>query len=645
MTADPANASEQRLRAAIDSAPSGLLMIDAEGRIVLVNREVERLFGYPREELLGRPVELIVPERFRDKHPSFRTGFIEHPAVRQMGSGRELFGRRKDGSEVPIEIGLTPFVTDEGMFVLSSIVDITARRRAEARFRAAVESSPSGMVMVDGDGKIVLVNREVERLFGYTRDELLSASVETLVPARFRADHPEYRAGFYSSPDARAMGAGRELFGLKKDGTEVPIEIGLNPIETDEGLFVLSSIVDISTRVRAEQERYRLEEQLRQSQKMEAVGTLAGGIAHDFNNILGGILGYAELAITAAHDPGQQADLDEIVRAASRGRELISAILRFSRRQELVRRPIDLAQIVSESLRLLRPTIPTTIELEPKFSISPARALADACAVQQVVMNLATNAAHAMKQGGRMEIAIEEFYAKDTWVRSRPGVREGPYIVLRIQDSGQGMSAEVCSRALEPFFTTKETGGGSGLGLAMVHGIMREHAGMVEIESEPGVGTTVRCLFPAIADAPIMRMANRDQDAPPRGHGEKILFIDDEPALSRLGQRRLGALGYVVTALTEPAKALEAMATESFDLLITDFTMPRMTGLELAQRLRAAGHHIPVILLSGVATELPEEEVDTLANRVLTKPVGIYELGVAVRDTLDVWAASFPHHA
>jgi PAS domain S-box-containing protein len=643
MTADPANASEQRLRAAIDSAPSGLLMIDAEGRIVLVNREVERLFGYPREELLGRPVELIVPDRFRDKHPSYRAGFMEHPAVRQMGSGRELFGRRKNGSEVPIEIGLTPFVTDEGMFVLSSIVDITARRKAEARFRAAVESSPSGMVMVDGDGKIILVNREVERLFGYSRDELLGATVETLVPARFRANHPEYRASFYSSPDARAMGAGRELFGLKKDGSEVPIEIGLNPIETDEGLFVLSSIVDISTRVRAEQERYRLEEQLRQSQKMEAVGTLAGGIAHDFNNILGGILGYAELALTAAHDSNQRADLDEIVRAASRGRELISAILRFSRRQELVRRPIDLAQIVSESLRLLRPTIPSTIELEHKFSISPARALADACAVQQVVMNLATNAAHAMKQGGRMEIAIEEFYAKDTWVRSRPGVREGPYIVLRIQDSGQGMSAEVCSRALEPFFTTKETGGGSGLGLAMVHGIMREHDGMVELESEPGVGTTVRCLFPAIADAPIMRVAN--QDAPPRGHGEKILFLDDEPALSRLGQRRLGALGYVVTALTEPAKAIELMATESFDLLITDFTMPRMTGLELAQRLRAAGHHIPVILLSGVATELPEEEVDTLANRVLTKPVGIYELAVAVRDTLDVWAASFPHHA
>jgi signal transduction histidine kinase/ActR/RegA family two-component response regulator len=453
------------------------------------------------------------------------------------------------------------------------------------------------------------------------------------VPVRFRARHPDYRADFYRSPNARAMGGGRELFGLKKDGSEVPIEIGLNPIETDEGLFVLSSIVDISTRVTAEQERARLEEQLRQSQKMEAVGTLAGGIAHDFNNILGGILGYAELALASAQDPGQRADLDEIVRAASRGRDLVSAILRFSRRQESVRRPIDLAQVVGESLRLLRPTLPSTIELEPKLTLSTPRVLADATAVQQVVMNLATNAAHAMKRGGRMEIAIESFYAKDTWARSRPGVHEGQYIVLRVQDTGQGMSSEVRSRALEPFFTTKETGGGSGLGLAMVHGIMREHDGIVELESEPGVGTTVRCMFPAIADVSFVGATHEDQV--PRGRGERILFLDDEPALSRLGERRLAALGYVVTAMTEPTQALEAMAVETFDLLITDFTMPRMTGLELVQNLREAGYGLPVILLSGVATELPIEELDPHTSRVLTKPVGIHELAVAVRESLD----------
>ena len=200
MTQPNDRAVELRLRAAIDSAPSGLLMIDATGRIVLVNREVERLFGYAREELLGQSVELVVPEASRHRHEADRAAFMAQPSVRAMGVGRDLFGRRKDGTEVPIEVGLTPLVTDEGLFVLSSIVDLTARRRAEERFRAAVESAPSGRVMVDGAGRIVLVNREVERLFGWTREELLGRPVEDLVPERSRRAHPGFRRGFHDAP-------------------------------------------------------------------------------------------------------------------------------------------------------------------------------------------------------------------------------------------------------------------------------------------------------------------------------------------------------------------------------------------------------------------------------------------------------------
>ncbi|HTK57074.1 MAG TPA: PAS domain S-box protein [Gemmatimonadales bacterium] len=631
---EPGKASEQRLRAAIDSAPSGLLMIDAEGRIVLVNREVERLFGYPREELLGRPVELIVPERFHGAHPEYRGKFTERPSVRQMGVGRELFGRRKDGTEVPVEIGLTPLVTDEGLFVLSSIVDITARRKAEARFRAAVESSPSGMVMVDSSGKIILVNREVERLFGYSREELLGRSVDTLVPERFRRSHPGNRAGFYHSPDARAMGAGRELFGLRKDGTEVPVEIGLNPIETEEGLFVLSSIVDISSRVIARQERAKLEEQLRQSQKMEAVGTLAGGVAHDFNNILGGILGYAELALAGTDDPAVRNDLGEVIGAAVRGRELVSAILRFSRRQETVRKPVDLAQVVAESLRLLRPTLPSTIAVEQSLGEAPLRVLADATAVQQVVMNLATNAAHAMPSTGRLEISLEPFYARDSFVRAHPEMREGQYVMLRVRDTGSGMTPEVRVRAMEPFFTTKPPGSGSGLGLAMVHGIMREHEGLVELDSIVGEGTTVRCLFPAIEAAP--QAVAEEEDDLPRGHGERVLFLDDEPSLSRLGARRLEALGYEVTALTSPEQALQRLADQEFDLVVTDYTMPKVTGLDLAKRLRGDGRKLPIILLSGVASGLdPDTIAEAGVSLLIAKPVGIAELATAIRQLLD----------
>src|SRR5690348_12887119 len=207
------------------------------------------------------------------------------------------------------------------MFVLSTIVDITARQRAEARFRVAVDSSPNGMVMVDGQGRIVLVNREVERLFGYSREELLGQSIDFLVPHRFRGNHPVFRDAFYRDPRVRSMGAGRELFGLRQDGTEVPVEIGLHPIETEEGTFVLSSIVDISARKQADGERRALEEQLRQAQKLEAVGTLAGGVAHDFNNILGAIIGYAELAREALAEPEQASkDMDELLKRSEERR-------------------------------------------------------------------------------------------------------------------------------------------------------------------------------------------------------------------------------------------------------------------------------------------------------------------------------------
>src|SRR5918996_4081806 len=204
MTLDSRRAVEMRLRAAVESSPSGLLMVDGAGRIVLVNREIERLFGYSREELLGRPVDMLVPGRFRSNHPDYRSGFFAQPSVRAMGAGRDLYGLHKDGTEVPVEIGLTPVATEEGLFVLSSIVDISARKRAEMRLRAAVESSPNGMVMVDKSGMIVLVNREVERMFGYSRDELLGKSIEMLVPERFRGNHPVFRGGFFRHPKTRS---------------------------------------------------------------------------------------------------------------------------------------------------------------------------------------------------------------------------------------------------------------------------------------------------------------------------------------------------------------------------------------------------------------------------------------------------------
>jgi PAS domain S-box-containing protein len=632
MTTD---ASRDRLRAAVESSPSGLLMIDGDGRIVLVNREIERLFGYSREELLGKSVDMLVPERFRSPHPGHRQSFLARPRVRAMGAGRDLFGLRKDGSEVPVEIGLTPVVTEEGLFVLSSIVDIGARKRAEERFRAAVESSPNGMVMVDGEGRVVLVNREIERMFGYGREELLGQRIEMLVPERFRGQHPTDRVHFFAAPSSRAMGIGRDLFGLRKDGTEIPVEIGLNPIQTDEGLFVLSSIVDIGARKAAEQGRRELEEQLRQAQKMEAVGTLAGGIAHDFNNILGAIMGYGELLSRQVTDPQAGADVRGILDAAERGRQLVQHILAFSRRQELTRTPLAVGPTMAQALKLLRPTLPAPVELRLTVHPDAPRILADATAIHQVLMNLATNAAYAMPGGGAIDVMVEPFYVRDSVARARPDLREGTYTVVSVRDTGPGMDRAVRERAFEPFFTTKPAGQGTGLGLAVVHGIMKEHGGTVEIDSEPGAGTTVRCLFPALAGDD--EVAAAAEQVAVQGHGERVLLVEDERALAAVGERHLTALGYKAVVETDSLRALERFRADphGFDLLITDYSMPRLMGIAMVQAVLEIRRDIPILMITGfIEDELAEHAAAIGVHRLLRKPVPVLELAEAIRTAL-----------
>ena len=244
--------SEERFRRVVESAPNAMVLINHLGQIDMVNAQAERLFGYQRAEMLGQPVELLVPKRLRTAHPELRQSFFNDPKSRPMGAGRDLFGVRKDGSEFPVEIGLNPIETDEGTLVLSSVVDLSARKRMEERFRRVVEFAPNAMVMISASGRIEMVNAQAELLFGYERSELLGQPIETLVPKRFRGHHPGLRTTFMNDPKSRPMGAGRDLFGLRKDGTEFPVEIGLNPIETDEGPMVLSAIVDISDRKQKE---------------------------------------------------------------------------------------------------------------------------------------------------------------------------------------------------------------------------------------------------------------------------------------------------------------------------------------------------------------------------------------------------------
>jgi PAS domain S-box-containing protein len=510
------------------------------------------------------------------------------------------------------------------------------RQSVELRLRAAVESSPSGLLMIDGSGAIVLVNREIERLFGYSREELLGRPVDVLVPERFRAHHPMFRADFLRDPRMRSMGAGRELYGLRKDGSEVPVEIGLTPVATDEGLFVLSAVVDISARKLAEEQRRELEVQLRHAQKMDAIGTLAGGIAHDFNNILTAILWFGEaIQPSVASDNTARGDLEEVLRAAQRGKELVDRILRFSRRQEALRVPQPLSPVVGEACRLLRATLPASIDIRLQVPPSEPNVLSDTTSVHQVVMNLGTNAAQAMPKGGVLEVGLESMYVRDRVARQRPGLREGAYVRLKVRDSGVGIDPSVRDRVFEPFFTTKELGRGTGLGLSVVHAIIRDHGGAIFLTSEVGLGTTVECFFPAIAEPEAPAIAAPDAATP--GKGERVLFVDDEPSIARFAARHMTANGYEITAETDPQRALALVRDDPtrFQLVITDHQMPHLSGLELASEIRKLSPTIPIVLLSGHVDELDSAELKRVGiASVAQKPIRPSDLVTLAADAL-----------
>ena len=385
-------------------------------------------------------------------------------------------------------------------------------------------------------------------------------------------------------------------------------------------------------------ERERLENQLRQAQKMEAIGTLAGGIAHDFNNVLTAVNGFAELTRRAlpSGDPLRE-NQESILCAASRARDLVRQILTFSRRRDPALEPSDLRKIVEEAVKLLRATLPASIRIQMKCGDSPVRVLADATQVQQVLLNLGSNAADAMRErGGRLEIAVD-IADVDAARAARVGLgAPGPFARLRVRDSGHGMDRATVRRIFDPFFTTKSIGRGTGLGLSAVHGIIAGHGGGLEVESSRGRGTRFELFFPLSDEAPSgAPAATATADA--RGV-EHVLFVDDESVLTSLGQTSLAELGYRVTAESDSRRALALLRAQPkrFDAIVTDHAMPHMTGLDLAREARRIRPDFPVVLTSGYDEPLDGESIPEEVSTFLRKPYSTEQLGTAVRRAMEL---------
>ena len=508
------------------------------------------------------------------------------------------------------------------------MAESSASEATDEFIRTAFERCPSGLIVVDRFGIVTVVNQEVENLFGYARAELLGKSVEMLVPGSFASAHAGLREEYTQHPTARRMGAGRELSARHKDGREIPVEIGLSPIATPEGIFVLGTIVDV-------RERRALEQQLRQTHKLEAIGTLASGIAHDFNNILLGISGYAELARESAKAlPSVVEDLSVVIDTAKRGRDLVNRILYFTRKSQPSRGPINLETPVHEAIQLLRATLPPNIEIRESFYRSTPEVVADGNELHQIAMNLATNAAYAMKDhGGVLEIRVGPVTVAKLFADAHEGMHAGLHVRFCVSDTGVGIAEDALARIFDPFFTTKPQGEGTGLGLSVIRSIVRSLGGAIEVTSRVGEGTRFDVYVPAAPVVSSQIAATRESDL----RLQRILLVEDEQRLANLGRRVLESAGYDVTVHTSSLQALEEFRAEPmrFDLLITDNTMPHMTGLELVEKALAFRPDTPVLMVSGIGETMAVEELKKRGvRRLLPKPYDSADLKAVVRELL-----------
>jgi PAS domain S-box-containing protein len=487
--------SETALWQIVEHSLNAIVFVNRLGNIVSVNAQTERMFGYPRSRLIGLPVETLVPERFRAEHPRNRDAFFNRPVVRPMGAGRDLFGRRSDGSEFPVEIGLSPVQTSDGPGVLASIVDITERKRGERRFRLAVESAPDAMVMINREGRIVLVNLQTEKLFGYSREELLGELVEILVPERYRDRHPAYRESFLASPSVRAMGAGRELFGRRKDGSEFPIEIGLNPIETGDETLVLSAIVDITARKEAEARARKHLADLAHVARLSTVGQMFSELAHEINQPLAAAANYARACVTFAKTGGGVVTQEQMIqwmeRAATQTARAVDIVKRlgsFVKKDGGVRSAVDINHLVEQVVGLSIPAMQTTADgappLELKLDLDPATPaiFVDRVQIEQVLLNLVRNAVEAMQERRSRPSRLT--------LRSR---FDKTCVTISVADTGPGIAPENLARVFEPYFTTKSSG--IGLGLSISRSIAEDHGGGLVVESSSS-GSTFRVTLP-----------------------------------------------------------------------------------------------------------------------------------------------------
>ena len=637
--------SERRLQLALGAARMGTWDWDIASNNVRWSGEAETLLRLMPGTFRGTSedfVNLVHPDdrdpvrRAVERIRSEKTRELRH-RFRVVTPSGEVHWLEAIGQTILDQAGKPARLIGVAMDVTESVVAERLLRREKDTAQTYLDVAGTMMVAIDKDRKVRLINRKGCETLGYTEAEIVGKDwFESAIPANLRAEVSR-------------------VFDRIIRGELEPIEYYENPVRTKSGeerviawhnavirdeegaiLATLSSGTDITERQRAERVKEELEDQLRHAQRMETVGTLAGGIAHDFNNILAPILGYTDLALEELGRGNPVSEyLEHVITASRRAKELVEQLLVFSRQVESVREPIQLHLVIREALKLVRASLPNTIEIQQDIDAATGTVLANRAQIDQVLINLCTNSAHAMRDtGGVLRVTLDRVNISDQEALQYEKLRPGPHARLVVADTGHGMDRATMGRIFEPFFTTKEVGEGTGLGLPVVHGIVAGHKGAITVDSTVGKGTTMTVYLPITANEARVEEPIADVDV----HGEeRVLFVDDEPEIAIMGKRMLKRLGYRVTVAKDGEQALAEVRAhpEDYDVMVVDQVMPPITGLALAEEVLRIRRDLPIILITGHSDRVPAAKLKELGIcELLVKPIVARTLGAAIRKAL-----------
>ena len=623
----------------LDNIKDAVFWINPDSSFQQINKSACKMLGYSTEELSRLRLVDICSELTMDEWQTIWLQLTEEGAIES-----EMIFRHQSGSVIPVDISATYFEFDGRAYNCVIAKDITDRKRADAallaseeRLRNVFTNSPFPIMVHAEDGTIIMINEIWAQLTGYTH-----ADIPTMA---------DWTAKAYGGKKERAAQGIENLYAINErlnegeftirtsNGNLVVWDFSSAPLgELANGQKIIVSMAkDVTDQKIAAEEKQKMEAKLQQSQKMEAIGTLAGGIAHDFNNILAAILGYAEMAQDDSQ-PGSSIyqDLDEVLRAGHRAKNLVRQILSFSRQNKAEPIHIQPATIIKETITLLRPSLPSTIEITQDIDTVTGHVFVDPTQLNQIVMNLCTNAFHAIEEtGGKLDISLHEVNLHHEDLMHEPDLVAGTFIQLSISDTGPGIAPSIKDKIFDPYFTTKGVGKGTGMGLATVHGIVKSYGGFITVQSELGKGAIFDVFLPVANKDVIVEQEMVDHIST---GNERILFVDDEKILATMGKLMLERLGYHVTVRNSGLMALETFLNQpdQFDLIITDQTMPDMTGSDMSRRILQIRPDIPIILCTGYSTIVSEEKAKLMGIKEFAlKPLAMKDISKLIRKVLD----------